>query len=133
MKIEQEYLKGLLEAFEEANSPTTDIGELEKKGFSYQEDKFIFHLRILADQRLVERENGTGLGFSKGAGGDISWSVVPLRLTASGHEFLEALRNSKVWETIKSDFKDASIGTLWRVSKDLLEAYTKQKVTDLLG
>lgn len=102
MKIEQEYLKGLLEAFEEANSLTTHIGALEKKGFSYQEDKFIFHLRILADQRLVESENGTGLGFSIGAGGDISWSVVSLRLTASGHEFVEALRNSKVWKTIKS-------------------------------
>lgn len=59
--------------------------------------------------------------------------VVPLRLTAFGHEFLEALRNSQVWGTIKSEFKDASIGTLWRVSKDLLEAYTKRKISSLLG
>ncbi|MDM5131848.1 DUF2513 domain-containing protein [Aeromonas piscicola] len=133
MKIEHEYLKGLLEAFEASDAPTTDIKELEQAGFSYQEEKFIFHLSILADQNLVERECGHGLGYQKGIDGYISWSVVPLRLTATGHEFLEALRNSKIWDTIKSEFKDASIGTLWRVSKDLLEGYTKKKVTSLLN
>ncbi|MDP2607735.1 MULTISPECIES: DUF2513 domain-containing protein [unclassified Oceanobacter] len=133
MKIDQEYLKGLLEAFEASNTPTTDIKKLEHAGFSYQEDKFIFHLSILADQNFVEREQGHGLGYLKGADGNISWSEVPLRLTAAGHEFLEALRNSEVWDTIKSEFKDASIGTLCRVSKDLFEGYTKKKVTSLLG
>jgi len=133
VKIDHEYLKGLLEAFEASETPTTDIQELEKYGFSYQEDKFIFHLNILADQNLVQREQGHGLGYLKGADGSVSWSVVPLRLTAFGHEFLEAIRNSEVWDTIKSEFKDASIGTLWRVSKELLEGYTKKKVTSLLG
>lgn len=133
MKIDQDYLKGLLEAFEASDNPTTDIEELEQAGFGYQEDKFIFHLSILADQNLVQREQGYGLGYRKGTNGYISWSVVPLRLTAAGHEFLEALRNSEVWNTIKSDFKDASIGTLWRVSKELLEGYTKKKVISLLG
>jgi hypothetical protein len=133
MKIDHEYLKKLLEAFEASDTPTTDIQELESVGFSYQEDKFIFHLSILADQNLVQREQGHGLGYQKGADGYVSWSVVPLRLTAFGHEFLEALRNSQVWSTIKSEFKDASIGTLLRVSKDLLEGYTKKKVITLLG
>ncbi|MHA7000162.1 DUF2513 domain-containing protein [Aeromonas schubertii] len=133
MKIDNEYLKGLLEAFEASDTPTTDIEELKKAGFSYQEDKFIFHLSILADQNLVQCEQGYGLGYQKGVDGYVSWAVVPLRLTAFGHEFLEALRNSQVWDTIKSEFKDASIGTLWRVSKELLEGYTKKKVTSLLG
>ncbi len=52
---------------------------------------------------------------------------VPLRLTASGHDFLEAIRNKEVWATLKSGFKDASIGTLVTVSKELLNrALTKQ-------
>lgn len=133
MRIDHEYLKGLLEAFEASDTPTTDIRELENVGFNCQEDKFIFHLRILADQNLVQREQGHGLGYQKGADGYVSWSVVPLRLTVFGHEFLEALRNSQVWNTIKSEFNDASIGTLWRVSKELLEGYTKKKVISLLS
>ncbi|GAA5446117.1 hypothetical protein Misp06_04326 [Microbulbifer sp. NBRC 101763] len=133
MKIDHDYLKGLLEAFEASNSPTTNIQELDQAGFNYKEDKFIFHLRILTDQNLVQPERGYSLGYVKGADGQVSWSVLPLRLTASGHEFLEAIRNSEVWDSIKSEFKDASIGTLWRVSKNLLEGYTKKKVTSLLS
>ncbi|CAH7063718.1 DUF2513 domain-containing protein [Vibrio crassostreae] len=133
MKIDQEYLKGLLAAFEAAEFPITNIQELEQKGFSNQCDQFLFHLKILSDQGLVEREQGHGLGYERDLSGKIYWSVVPLRLTAKGHEFIEALHNSEVWDTIKSEFGDASIGTLWRVSKDLLEGYTKKKVTALLG
>lgn len=87
----------------------------------------------MADQGLVEQENGLGLGYKKGADGHFSWSVVPLRLTAQGHDFIEALRNSEVWDIIKKEFKDASLGTLLRVSKDLLEGYTKKKVIGLLN
>jgi hypothetical protein len=133
MKIDQVYLKELLEAFESSGTPTTNIRELSQKGFDNQTDAFIFHLQILEDQRFVKSEHGYDLGYEKGMDGHISWSVIPLRLTAQGHEFLEALRHSEVWETIKTEFKDASIGTLWRVSKELLEGYTKKKVTSLLN
>lgn len=133
MKINQEYLKGLLEAFEASESPTTTIQKLREHGFDCQDDDFIFHLQILNDQHLVEGENGAGLGYKKGADGYICWSVVPLRLTAQGHDFIEALRNSEVWNTIKSEFKEASIGTLWKISKDLLKGYTEKKIKALIG
>ena len=133
MKIEHEYLKGLLEAFEASDAPTTDIYKLKLAGFPYEDVRFIFHLRLLDDQNLVQPEQGHSLGHTKGADGYPSWSVVPLRLTASGHEFIEALRNSEVWGTIKSGFADASIGILSRVAKELLESLIKKKVTSLVG
>lgn len=133
MKINQEYIKGLLEVFESADTPTVDIQNLKDHGFDYNENDFIFHLQILADQNLVKPEQGHSLGYEKGADGGVVWSIIPLRLTAQGHEFLEALRNAHVWETLKSEFKDASISTIVRVSKELLENYTKQKITSLLG
>jgi len=133
VKIEQIYLKDLLEAFESAKGSMTNIQELNDKGFNCQEEIFIFHLRILADQKFVEGEKGVGLGYSIGANSNVSWSVVPLRLTAEGHEFIEALQNREVWNTIKSDFKDASISTLWDVSKELLEGYTKKKIEALIN
>ena len=133
MKIDQSYLKGMLGAFESAEFPTTDINELANKGFKNSEDAFVFHLQILEDQDFVQGEQGHGLGYTKGAGGDIFWSVVPLRLTAQGHDFIEALNNSQVWDTIKTEFKDASIGTLWKVSKGLLEGYTKKKIEALIS
>jgi hypothetical protein len=62
------------------------------------------------------------------------WSAVPLRPTAQGHQFIEAIRNKELWATLKRDFKDASINTLWDVSRKLLlEGYTKKKVEGLLS
>ena len=133
MNIDQEYLKGLLDAFEAADRPTTDIEELKSRGFDYKNDKFIFHLKLLVDQDLVRPDDGDGLGYVRSVDGFVSWGVVPLRLTAKGHEFIEALRNSEVWETIKSNFKDASLGSLLNISKELLEGYAKKKISSLLG
>jgi len=133
MKSEQEYIKGLLEAFEAARHPTIDINELKEHGYDFLEERFIFHLKIIRDLGLVEQENGgTKLGYSRGANGNISWSAIPLRLTAQGHDFIGSLRNKEVWNTIKKEFKDASIGTLCKVAKELSDAYVKTKINKLL-
>jgi hypothetical protein len=53
--------------------------------------------------------------------------VLPLQLTASGHQFVEALSNKEVWAAIKHGFKDASIETLKSVSVKLLEGYAQKR------
>lgn len=135
MRINQDYLKSLLIAFEEAQTPTVDWNQLESAGLISDEHEFVFHMRILNDQGFVQRADGEpGFGLVDGIGQDeYVWSLVPLRLTAAGHEFIEALRNEEVWEQIKTNFKDASVGTLWGVSKDLLEGYLKRKVESVLN
>jgi hypothetical protein len=134
MKIDHDFLKALLEAFEQAQKPTTDINELAKAGVLDDEGNFIFHMKILEDKCLIERNDGdAGFGLYQSADGCNSWAVVPLRLTANGHAFIEALENKEVWSAIKKDFKNASIDTLWRVSKDLLDGYLKKKTQELLG
>ncbi|HXU93296.1 MAG TPA: DUF2513 domain-containing protein [Gallionella sp.] len=135
MKIDQEYLKQLLEAFESADRPFIDLNDIEKAGLTENEHAFVFHMQILDDKNLIQQANGDpGFGLQHGVGGDeYYWSVIPLRLTADGHEFLEALRNEEVWSQLKANFKDASIDTLWGVSRQLLEGYAKKKVRELLG
>jgi hypothetical protein len=134
MKTDQDYLKKLLDAFEAAPAPITNIFELEAAGLPYKDDQFVFHMGILADQGFVERDDHEpGFGLSRGIDGHVSWAALPLRLTARGHEFAEALHNKEVWATVKKEFKDASINTLWEVSKKLLQAYTIKKVGGLIG
>ncbi|WOE87207.1 DUF2513 domain-containing protein [Aeromonas veronii] len=132
VKIDHEYLKQLLESFESSVGPTTDINELSVAGFDFSEDKFIFHMEILSDEFCIESCSGRDLGFERGIDGGVSWGVVPLRLTSRGHEFLDAIRNKEVWSKIKSEFKDASLGTLLRVSKELLEGVIRKKITEIL-
>lgn len=134
MKIDQEYLKKLLEACQASEKPTFDIMDLKAAGLDYQDAKFEFHMMILCDQGFIEQDDGDpGIGLVKSADGWASWSVLPLRLTASGHEFIEALSNKEVWATIKRSFTDASISTLKNVSLKLLEGYAQKKIDQILG
>src|ERR1700723_4768004 len=105
MKPDPEYLKQLLTAFQDPPNPTTDIRELQDAGMDLGDPKFIFHMRLLQDHGFVERESGdVGIGYEKSVDGRVQWSVVPLRLTASGHEFAEEMSNSTVVKTLKDKF-----------------------------
>ncbi|NLU14783.1 MAG: DUF2513 domain-containing protein [Serratia liquefaciens] len=129
MKIDHDYLKGLLEAFEASNHPQTDITELNELGFDCRTDDFVFHMRLLEDRGLMSRSDGrSGFGMVETLDGQFHWAVMPLRLTASGHDFIEALRNKEVWSALKSGFKDASMGTLVTVSKQLLDRALKKQL-----
>lgn len=118
MKIDQEYLKGLLIAFEDSNEPHTSITRLLGQGFDHRTNEFRFHIRLLQDRGLIGRVDGQyGIGYfspeSDDRFDDGFFDEVPLRLTVSGHDFLEAIRNQEVWATLKTGFKDASIGIDW--------------------
>jgi hypothetical protein len=134
LKIDQDYLKRLLEACQASEKPTFDIEDLKAAGFDYNDKQFEFHMAILTDQGFIEQDDGDpGFGLTKSLDGFLSWSVLPLRLTASGHQFIEALSNKEVWAAIKHGFKDASIATLKTVSLKLLDGYAKKKIDDLLS
>lgn len=134
MKINHDYLKGLLEAFEAAGEPQTNINQLRQAGFDYQTDEFLFHMRLLNDLNLIAMTNGrSGFGYYETSDDGGTWAVTDLRLTANGHDFLEAVRNKEVWNTVKTGFKDASIGTLFDVTKRLFDGYIQKKIDNILG
>lgn len=134
MKIDHDYLKALLEACQASEKPTFDIDDLEAAGLDYNDPQFEFHMEILSDQGFIRQYDDTsGFGLTKSIDGHLSWSVLPLRLTAPGHEFIEALSNKEVWAAIKQGFKDASMGTLKSVATKLLEGYAKKKIDVLLN
>ena len=82
---------------------------------------------------MARDDRQDGFGLQRNMDGSASWSIKPLRLTAQGHDFIEALKNKEVWATLKKDFKDASISTMWDVSKKLLEGFAKKKVEAILN
>jgi hypothetical protein len=130
MRPDPDYLKQLLTAFQDSPEPTTDIQELADAGLSYEDDpKFEFHLFLLHDEGFVTSDRTDGsLGMDRGADGSVQWSVIPLRLTASGQHFAEALGNSKVLATIKEKFVGASISTLQQVAFALLKSEVTQHI-----
>jgi len=67
VKIDQEYLKKLLEACQASEKPTFDIEDLKAAGLDYNDQQFEFHMKILNDQRFIEQDDGdAGFGLTKG-------------------------------------------------------------------
>lgn len=76
MQADAEYLKNLLAAFQEAPSPTTDINELQEKGLSQDDPRFLFQM-LLHDEGYVVADNPDVRGI--GISASVALSVIPLR------------------------------------------------------
>ncbi len=95
MTIDHEYANGLLGAFQKAEREFTNIEELKLNGYSNEDDRFILHLNYLHEQGLIKGYNGKSpLGYRIGADDKVTWAVVPLRLTAAGHDYIARLNES---------------------------------------
>jgi hypothetical protein len=80
-------------------------------------------MMLLLDGGFVESESSRGgIGLDRSADGRLQPSVIPLRLTASGHQFAEAMGNSKALQTLKKDFVGASISTMRDVAVGIIKA-----------
>ena len=133
MRINKDYLKRLLEAFLESNTPSINLEDFQKIGLVEDEHTFVFHMKILDDQNLIEQMDGDrGFGLTIGADGSYHWSVLPLRLTARGQDFAIEFCDQKVWSALKSNFDDIGIEALVSVSKELFVGFLKKGVETLL-
>ena len=128
MKIDQEYLKLMLNTFVESPHSFIWVADFIDRGIE-MDDKFLFHIQILEDQKFIEPlDKKSDLGYEILLGGEYRWQSRPLRLTASGHEFIEAINKSEIWKIIKEEFKDSSLSTLKSAATSLLKAFAKKQL-----
>ncbi|MHB1676808.1 MAG: DUF2513 domain-containing protein [Sulfuriferula sp.] len=133
MRINQDYLKSILDAFLSTTEPSITFKDFQRMGLVEDENMFAFHMQILDDKYLIaQMDGGRGFGLRISLDGSYHWAALPLRLTAAGHEFAQALDNKEVWNTIKSNFKEASMDGLLTISKQLLEGFLQKKIDNLL-
>jgi hypothetical protein len=132
MKIDQEYLREILNTFTESTRSFIWVKDIVEKGIEV-DDKFLFHIQILEDQHFIEcLDKRSDIGYEITLGGDFEWKSRPLRLTASGHEFSEAINRPEIWEILKDEFRDASLSTLKSAATSLLTAFAKKQINKYL-
>lgn len=129
MKIDHDYIKSLLEAFESSLKESLTISDMQRLGFNTDDAGFIFHLRLLQDGDLIAPVNphDHNLGFSKNINNHIVLSPVQIRMTSSGFEYLAAIRQSKIMEKVKG-FGSASLGVAVEIAKGLALEYARKAV-----
>ncbi|ODW10590.1 hypothetical protein BBL80_18130 [Vibrio parahaemolyticus] len=115
MKRDMSLIREILFSIEEHDKV------LPVEGFS--SEVIEYHVNLLTEAQLVER-SAFGIDFS---------FVTVTRLTWKGHEFLDSIREEQVWNTIKSEFKEAGVSTIVKVGRELAEGFAKKKVEAILG
>lgn len=121
MKRDMELIRKLLFAIEENPRQLAVDG--------YDKEVVKYHALLLIEAGLLDGKVSNTLANT---------SVVPShifvnRLTWDGHEFLDNIRRDEIWNTIKSEFKDASVSTIFNIGKELAESYAKKKLRSILG
>ena len=121
MKRDMVLIRRILLAVEEGHASDEIEG--------YDADTIKYHQALLVEAKLVE---GKSLKYMDNAT-EVPSQVFISKLTWEGHEFIDLMKKSDVWNTIQSEFKDESFGTIIKVAKDLAEGWAKKRVKELLG
>ena len=111
MQIDQEYLRQILNSFIDSPRSFIWIADIMEHGIEI-DDKFLFHMQILEDQRFIEcLDKKSDLGYEILLGGEFRWSSRP-----------------EIWDVLKAEFADASLSTLRSAAKTLLLAFAKKQL-----
>jgi hypothetical protein len=133
VRVDQDYLRTLLGVFLDSPRSFVELSDFQKECVAI-DDKFLFHMQLLEDQSFVECLNkDRKIGYVIAMGGNFEWVSRPLRLSAAGHEFADALSRKEIAQILKSGFKDASMSTLKLAATELLTAFVKTQAEKHLG
>lgn len=107
----ENYPQHQMSSFDLMNSLKIDENSLEE---------FIGHIKIMGDYCLIESSDKQGnYGFMLAANGRIIPVNCNYRLTASGYEFLDILKNDTIFKKIK----DYAIPNAIEIGKQLLVSF----------
>jgi hypothetical protein len=88
---------------------------------AYTEDQLVYHSALLVEAGLVDGAIRTNAkGYPNG--------VVTIRLTWSGHEFLDAARDESVWQKATGTVRSKGLSLTFDVLKELLTATIRGQV-----
>ncbi|WP_085810979.1 DUF2513 domain-containing protein [Sphingomonas sp. TZW2008] len=123
MKLDKDLIRDILLAVEASDHDPRGFMELEIEGRTRAE--LSYHVKILDDAGFLEAEDLSTLGPD-----GFEWQ--PQALTYRGHEFLETVRDSAVWQATKQGAEKAgtaSVALIWEIGK----AVAKNMISDRLG
>lgn len=130
MKVEIDYIKKLLQKAQDSERAIFTIRELVDDENEIDEEIFVFHLKILADQYFIvsDFDNSNNIGDSRLSNGALVWTIRNLRLTNKGHDFIDALQNETVWNKLKKEVKSRSLSVIESTAKALLTKIIEQSL-----
>lgn len=126
MKYRIDVIKKLLNAVYESELPhTTNIAlmkviEQEYSGYTFE--YLIAYTKILSELGLMEAD-ANNFGIDQCVSGEYGYFQTNVWLTYQGQEFIEKLNDATVWNKIKDNTQNATLGLLKALAPSLLSQY----------
>ena len=115
MKRDDDFIRALLLAYEEEDDWLILIPG-ETKGASSEEWRERGHILIMMDEGLLDRVgNGT------------------MRITAAGHDYLNAIRSDGIWDKTKAAVAQTGGSATIELLKALATGFVKKKIQEHTG
>jgi hypothetical protein len=133
MRISYEYVAEILSGFLEAPEPHINWSTFESK-MREDEKLFFFHIFILRDKGLIvgaSDPRNIGVEFNGNANLYETW-MAPIRLTATGHDFADALSKPSIKEVIVDKFKDEGISAVLGIARSLAEKHAEKLLGEVV-
>ena len=132
MKLDHEIIKKILLAFEKSETPYTDLRKIaELSGIDYTDNRLFYHCELLADQGLIVGQNGSsniGIGSYDFPNDIVNVSLVNIRLSAMGHEYIAAIKKPEIWEKTKKVVGEGGLAIMVETAKSVLQGFINSKV-----
>ncbi|MGR5165422.1 hypothetical protein ACPV4X_26470 [Vibrio owensii] len=132
MRISYEYLAGILSEFLESPEPHLSWKNFDGK-IKENQKLFFFHIFILRDKGLiVGASNPSDIGVEYNGNANMYERYnTPIRLTATGHDFADALSKPSIREVIIDKFKDEGISAVLGITKSLAEKHAEKLLSEV--
>ena len=135
MRVDYEYVSGILNRFLDSDSPVLYLSDL-KKELTEDDNKLFFHLLILRDKSIITgsgtRGQTIGIQFNDNTNEYDYW-LVALRLTAEGHDFADAITKPSIKEVVLDKFRNEGFSAVVDLSKRIALKQAERKLDDLLS
>ena len=119
MRRDMDLARRILQAVESSDHDPRECIELDFVD-EYPKNFVSYHVVLLADAGLIEAQNLMSLGYD-------GYKWLPKRLTAAGHDLLDAAQTEENWNEGKQLLEKAGVASL-TLLKELLIHLARQKL-----
>jgi len=136
MTIDYEYIQKFLAVAQENGVPDFQLRQQEFSEFFDPTDQtklktLLYYLELLNDLGCIESLGGGSLGIERYGGGIYKPHHIPLRLTATGHQFAKDLNKPGILETFKQTLIDQGPKGAMKLVTSICSKLIDKKVSDL--
>lgn len=118
MKRDPDLIRKLMLRLEEAPASTVMQGS-DLRDIEPDDARLVEHLQLLLDEDFIEGSNAGGWEVNAEA-------FIIQRITSSGHDFIDAIRDDTIWEKTKDKAAkvggSVSLGTLTEIATSIVRA-----------